>query len=340
MSYYLVHTTYLVLFVSVFARQLCLPIPALLFLLSGGALAGSGKLSYFITLSVGVLGCVLADLIWYEAGRVRGKQVLRLLCAFAPDPSFCIRRAKTTFATKGLRLLLIAKFVPGLDAICPPMAGMAGTSRLAFILHDAGGASAWAATYITCGFYFARELDQIAQYTSTIANIAIVLFGIPLCIVFFWKLVLLGRMIRFLSSKQISPETLKARMESGNRFGIIDLLRFEDDPKDTCAIPGAVRLDPLDIRRKRHIEMPVDIDLVLYCRSKNCFVSARVAAAMRKHGIQQIRVLTGGLAAWQTLGFPVRSDFADPEEELSRLGIVVDPPWSKVKNQKPERRRA
>jgi hypothetical protein len=45
-SYYLIHTTYPILFIAVLARQLCLPIPAMLFLLSGGALAGSGKLSF------------------------------------------------------------------------------------------------------------------------------------------------------------------------------------------------------------------------------------------------------------------------------------------------------
>jgi membrane protein DedA with SNARE-associated domain/rhodanese-related sulfurtransferase len=340
MSYYLVHTTYLVIFVSVFARQLCLPVPALLFLISGGALAGSGKLNFVVAFSVGVLGCVLADLVWYEAGRLRGKPVLRLLCTFAPDPSLCIRRAKTTFTAKGLRLLLIAKFVPGLDTICPPMAGIAGASRLAFILHDAGGAAAWAAAYITGGFYFAKELNRLAEYAATIANIVVVLFGIPLLIAFVWKLVLLTRAIRLLRSHEISPETLKAGMESGRRVGIIDLLRFEDDPQDTGVIPGAVRLDPLDIRRKRHIEMPSDVDIVVYCRSKNSFVSARVAAVMRKHGIQRIRVLSGGLAAWQSSGFPVTGDFADPEAELQRLGIVVDPPWSEVKSQGRARRSA
>jgi len=35
-NYDLIHTTYPILFLSVFARQLCLPVPAILFLLSGG----------------------------------------------------------------------------------------------------------------------------------------------------------------------------------------------------------------------------------------------------------------------------------------------------------------
>jgi hypothetical protein len=126
MSYYLTHITYPILFVAVLARQLCLPVPALLFLLTGGALAGAGKLNFVGVLMVAVLGCLLADLVWFEAGRLRGKRVLRFLCALTADPSFCIRRGREIFAKKGLRLLLIAKFLPGLDGICPPLAGMLG----------------------------------------------------------------------------------------------------------------------------------------------------------------------------------------------------------------------
>ena len=59
-NYYLIHTTYPILFLSVFARQLCLPVPAILFLLSGGALAGTGRLSFTAILLVAVLGCRLA----------------------------------------------------------------------------------------------------------------------------------------------------------------------------------------------------------------------------------------------------------------------------------------
>src|SRR5271156_2798936 len=180
MNYYLTHITYPILFVAVFARQLSLPVPALLFLLTGGALAGSGKLSFVGILLVAVLGCLLADLLWYEAGRLHGKRVLRLLCALTRDPSFCMRRGKEIFAKKGLRLLVIAKFIPGLDGICPPLAGMLGSPRAAFLLHDAAGATLWAAAYIGCGVLFARHLDEAAQQISAVATALVLVLGIPL----------------------------------------------------------------------------------------------------------------------------------------------------------------
>jgi membrane protein DedA with SNARE-associated domain/rhodanese-related sulfurtransferase len=332
-SYYLVHITYPVLFLCVLARQLCLPIPAILFLLSSGALAGSGRLSYAGILAVAVLGCVMADAVWYEAGRIYGKRVLRLLCALAPDPSYCIRRARTIFAHKGLRLLLIAKFVPGLDGLCPPLAGLSGASRSSFLAHDAAGATLWASAYITFGFVFAKQVDRVGKYTSALSNAVIWILGVPLFILCVWKLFILLRMIRALRSKEITVDALRARMSSGDKLGIIDLLRFEEDPQGVPGIPGAVRLDPLDLRRRRSVAMPAEVDLILYCRSRDSFVSARVAAAMRKHGVRQIRVLVGGLAAWQSLGLPLTTEFADPEREFVRLGIEVNPPWSQLKRQ-------
>jgi membrane protein DedA with SNARE-associated domain/rhodanese-related sulfurtransferase len=325
MGYYLIHTTYLILFVSVFARQLCLPVPAILFLLAGGAMSGSGQLSFSRLVLVATLGCVLADLAWFEAGRRGGKRVLRLLCALAPDPSRCIREARTVFAKRGLPLLLIAKFVPGMDGICPPMAGIVGASRAAFIAYDAGGSALWSVAYIGCGFLFARELDRVVQYISIGANALIVIFGVPLLVLFGWKVIQLIRMIRLLRPLQITPEELKAKLDAEERLGIVDLLRFEEDPDEIAVIPGAVRLDPRELRGKKRVVVPDDLDLILYCSSKNSYVSARVAIAMRKHGVRRVLVLSGGLSAWKSLGFPLSSVIADQDAELDRLGIEVTP---------------
>lgn len=326
MSYYLTHITYPILFVAVLARQLCLPVPALLFLLSSGALAGAGKLNFVGVLLVAVLGCLLADLAWFEAGRLRGKRVLRLLCALTTDPSYCIRRGKEVFAKKGLRLLLIAKFVPGLDGICPPLAGMLGASRTAFLAHDAVGASIWVGAYIGCGFLFARQLDKVAQNISAVATAVILIFGIPLMFFFVRKIAQLALMLRLLRPLQIDPRELKTRLDSGEKFGVVDLLRFEEDPEGVATIPGAVRLDPLELRRKKRIVVPDDVNLVVYSRSRGSFVCARVAVAMRKHGIRNVHVLAGGLEAWKSLGFPLSDEFADMEAEVARLGIEFSPP--------------
>jgi membrane protein DedA with SNARE-associated domain len=63
---HLSHITYPILFLAVLGRQLCLPLPAFLFLFSAGALAGSGQLSPAMILAFAVLGCLIADPAWFE----------------------------------------------------------------------------------------------------------------------------------------------------------------------------------------------------------------------------------------------------------------------------------
>jgi membrane protein DedA with SNARE-associated domain/rhodanese-related sulfurtransferase len=335
MNYYLLHTTYPILFLSVFARQLCLPVPALLFLLSAGALAGSHKLSLPAILIVSVLGCLLGDLAWFEAGRLRGKRVLKLLCAFAPDPSYCIRHSRNVFESKGLRVLLIAKFVPGLDGITPPLAGMAGVSRARFLAYDAGGSALWSAAYVGAGFVFAEELERVVRYTSVAANALILVLGVPLVAFFVWKTLQLVDMIRRLRPLRITAQELKVRLDSGEKIGVLDLLRFEDDPRGQGGIPGAVRANPLEMRRKKRFLIPDDVTVVLYCASKNSFVSARVAATMRRSGVPRVLVLDGGLAAWKAQGFPLTCQLANPATEMERLGVTMDPPGMLPINEEP-----
>lgn len=326
MNYFLAHTTYPVVLISVFARQLCLPVPAVLFLIAGGALAGMGRISVEGILVVAVLGCLLADIVWFEAGRLYGKRVLKLLCALASDPSFCIRRARTTCGRYGLPVLLVAKFIPGLDGIAPPFAGMAGFSLVRFLLYDAGGSCLWSGAYLTVGFIFARELDKATRYISIASNVIAVGFGIPLIVLFIWKAVLLIRMIRMLGPMHIAPDVLKARLDAGDKIGIIDLQRLEDDPENLDGLPGAVRADPLELRRKRKVVIPSDVDLVLYCASENSFVSARAVAALRKKGVTRVWILNGGLGGWRASGLPLGKGFADLFEVMTRLGVKMLPP--------------
>jgi rhodanese-related sulfurtransferase len=204
---------------------------------------------------------------------------------------------------------------------------MFGISKRSFLAYDMLGSALWAGAYIGCGFLFAEKMAQVTQHLSAVADAIILIFGVPLLLLFVWKLIILVRMFRVLRFYRVTAQQLKSELDAGRKIGVIDLLRFEEDPEDEPGIPGAVRLDPREIRRKKHIHLPDDVSVVIYCRTKNSFASARVAAAMRKHGIQRVQVLAGGLEAWKTLGFPLSAEFADPLTELNRLGVEVDPPW-------------
>lgn len=157
---------YSILFATVFAHQIGLPVPAPLFLLAVGALVAARKLGLVPVLVLSVVACVLADWVWYEAGRRRGDKVLHFIHRLTRDPDAHDRRAKRTFSRYGPPLLLIAKFVPGLDAVAPPLSGTSRTSRLRFLAFDTLGATLYACAYTGLGYIFSHDLDRAAAYVG------------------------------------------------------------------------------------------------------------------------------------------------------------------------------
>ena len=157
---------YPILFAALFARQLGLPVPAPLFLLSAGALAAAGKLGLLAALSLAIIACVVGDWPWYEAGRRHGDRVLHLIHRLARDPDAHDRRAKATFARYGPPILVIAKFFPGLDLVTPPLAGTSRTSRLRFLTLDAVGAGLYSGAYAALGYLFSHDLERADAYAG------------------------------------------------------------------------------------------------------------------------------------------------------------------------------
>jgi membrane protein DedA with SNARE-associated domain len=118
-----IHLTYPAVLVAVFARQLCVPIPALVFLMAAGALSAQGQMQTSIIVFLAVAACLAADGIWFWLGRRWGSQVLRLLCRFTSDPRRCAQNANEKFRRYGPPVLCVAKFSPGPDFVTPPLIG-------------------------------------------------------------------------------------------------------------------------------------------------------------------------------------------------------------------------
>lgn len=168
---------YSVLFAAVFARQIGLPVPANLFLMAAGAIAATGQMKCGSAVALAVVACVLADWVWYEAGRWRGEKVLHFLHSFAPDPEKANRNAKSTFTRWGASILLVAKFLPGLDAVAPPLAGVSGTSRTRFLALEASGAGLWSVSYFGTGYYFSHNINRAATYAARFGTLVLAIAG-------------------------------------------------------------------------------------------------------------------------------------------------------------------
>jgi membrane protein DedA with SNARE-associated domain/rhodanese-related sulfurtransferase len=300
---------YSVLFVSVFARQMCLPVPAILFLVAAGTLAGSGRMRLAVALGLAIIACLLADMVWYEAGRRWGDQILHFVYGLALNPAAAARRSKETFVRHGPRTLMLAKFVVGLDAATPPLAGLSGTSRARFIAFDAIGAALWSGVYAGLGYLFGKDLDRAAAYAARLG----VLWGFfvlaALATYVSRKLVRWHRFVREFRMARITPEELKKKLDAGEQVMIVDLHGSRDGPRGHRGIPGAVCVDPhrlgMHDNPQKGTPIPRDREVVLYCTALHEFTSARAALELRRRGFERVRPLAGGLQAWHERGFPL-----------------------------------
>src|SRR5215472_7515434 len=157
-------------FGAVFVEQMGLPLPALPWLLAAGALAATGKFNLLLGLVVTVLACLIADAVWFYLGRFRGNQVLALLCRISLEPDSCVRRTQNVFTRYGLRGVLVAKFLPGMSTVAPPLAGMSGIGAGRFLFVDGVGALLYAGVLFGFGYFFNRQIDQIGAAIARIGG--------------------------------------------------------------------------------------------------------------------------------------------------------------------------
>jgi len=196
---------YSIFFAVLFAHQIGFPLPGPPFLLAAGALAAAGKFDVLTAISLAITACVLADWVWYEAGRRKGDKVLHFMHGLTRDPDAHDRRAKKIFARYGLSLLLVAKFVPGLDAVAPPLAGTSRISRVRFLVVDAAGAGLYTCVYGGLGYLFSNDLDRAAVYVSRMGTLLAGLAFGGFCVYIAYKLVQRYRAVRESRTKRIAP---------------------------------------------------------------------------------------------------------------------------------------
>ena len=261
---FLIHYGYFVLFGWVFAEQVGIPVPAMPLLLAAGALAGAKELNFFAALFCAGIGAVLADTIWFGVGRHKGINVLQFLCRISLEPDSCVRRTEGIFAKQGARSLLVAKFVPGLGIVTPPLAGIFHMRLRRFLLFDAIGVFAWAGTFLGIGYAFSGELERIAARLASLGGWLLVLVLGTLAAYLMYKFVGRQRFLRELRIARITVDELKEKLDAGEEVTIVDLrhsLDFEASPE---AIPGALHMDAKELEEKND-RLPRDREIILYC---------------------------------------------------------------------------
>jgi membrane protein DedA with SNARE-associated domain/rhodanese-related sulfurtransferase len=317
--------TYSGLILAVFAQQLCLPIPSAVFLMAAGALAANGEMRTTTVIVLGVLGCLAADSIWFCFGRRWGSRAVRLLCRLTADPQGFSRNAHEKFRRYGPALLSVAKFIPGLDGVMPPLGGAEGVSVAGFLAFDLVGSLLWSGFYVGLGYVFSNQVEAPIRWAKQLGTVLTLAIAAPIILYAAWRGLALLRMIRRLRLRHISPPMLARKLTSGKKVAVLDLLNFEEetDGNSLHAIPGAFSVDPSYLRRSSHVTVPDDVEIILYSSSGSEIVSARAAVDLQRIGVDKVWVLQGGLKAWCEQGYPTSQSLEAPEVIAERVGIKL-----------------
>jgi membrane protein DedA with SNARE-associated domain/rhodanese-related sulfurtransferase len=315
---FVVRHGYTVVFAWVFIEQAGLPIPSAPLLLAAGALAGTHDMNLWVALAFAVLASVTSDFIWYELGRQKGVRVLQLLCRISLEPDSCVRRTQVSFGKRGARVLLVAKFVPGLNAMAAPLAGIIRMDWRRFLAFDVLGALLWSSAFMFAGYVFSGELERIAARAAYLGTWLLVLVLAAFAGYIGWKYYKRRKFLRNLRIARITPEELKQKIDSGEDVIIVDLrhaLEFEAQPE---TIPGALHMDAAELE-EAHEVIPRDREIVLFCACPNEVTAARLALLLRSKGITRIRPLAEGYEGWRSRGYPM----SRPNDEPQAMQSVV-----------------
>lgn len=291
------------IFLVVLAKRLGVPLPVVPFLLVAGA-RGLHDVPFALeVLALATLASVIADGLWYFAGRRYGRGMLRLVCRISLSPDTCIRKSELAFAGRGGTTVAFGKFLPGVGGLVPPLAGALGMDALRFTLLNLAGSAVWTGTVLALGLLFHEQVTQALAMLQELGNNALPILLVALVAWLGW-LALRRLLVTMAALKlpRIAPEELAERIERGESVLVLDVrgtpLAMQGH------LPGALYAASEGKLMAAAARAPADMDLVAYCDCPNDVSAARLAEKLRRRGRPTI-VLAGGYSAWVAQGLPV-----------------------------------
>jgi len=104
--------------------------------------------------------------------------------------------------------------------------------------------------------------------------------------------------------RENTPEDVRRKQESGDRFHLIDVR--EDNEWEKGRAKGAIHLGKGIIERDIETAIPDhQSEIVLYCGGG--YRSALAADALQKMGYENVISMDGGWKRWVELGYPIES---------------------------------
>jgi membrane protein DedA with SNARE-associated domain/rhodanese-related sulfurtransferase len=321
---FFVHYAYGILFLWVLVEQLGVPVPSIPLLIAAGTLSATHRIHAFPAMVAILTACTIADSLWYFAGVHYGNRVVKLICRLSMEASTCVKKTESYFGKHGATTLLFAKFVPGLSAVAPPIAGETGMSYARFMAYDLVGSIIWASVYVFGGRFFGDIAKRSAPFIHFLTRFGVLLFVLAIIGFILRRIWNQRAFLKTLKDAGVTGPELQAMMEAAKASGgklpfIVDLRHPLDYLPDPRVLPGAVRISPIDL--EKHCDLlPRDADVILYCTCPNDETSGTLARRLQKLGVHRVRPLRGGFEGWRDAGLPLLAyDETAPRQRAPEL---------------------
>jgi len=260
------HHGYLLIFIIVLAEAIGLPVPAAVALVAGGAAAAAGTLSVPKALILALVGMLIGDTLLFVLGRYMGWRLLGFLCRLSVNPESCILRSAESFYKRGKTTLLIAKFIPGVNTMAPPLAGSMKMRPQQFLRLDCAGASLYILAYGGLGFLFRDFLAAITrgfQAASHVFGEVLLVAAIGYVAYRIW-LYDKNKVYRVVPRVQVEELARRLASEEKDKVLILDVRSHGYYDAGAARIKGSIRIEPNNLSEELKC-LPRDKDIYLYC---------------------------------------------------------------------------
>jgi membrane protein DedA with SNARE-associated domain/rhodanese-related sulfurtransferase len=291
-------------FINVLVDQIGIPVPAVPTLIVAGAIAATGAMPLASLFLWAVVACLIADCAWYMIGQIYGIRVLKLLCRISLEPDSCVSQTQTRFERWGINSLVVAKFIPGLAIIAPPMAGAMRIGWPKFLALSIAGGMLWVGSALIAGMLFRTQIEALLIRIDDIGSLVLLMAGCALGLYVSYKWWERERFYKSLRMARIDVAELYQLMEAGAQPVIVDVRSSTARALEPTWIPGSLHV-PLDDVTSRMKDLPRDREIILYCACPSEASAARVARILMNQGFKKVRPLHGGLEAWVAAGYAV-----------------------------------
>lgn len=144
-------------------------VPSTVVLIGAGALVGAGKLPFIPVLVLASVGAAIGDALSFWIGH-HYKERVRTVWPFSRYATL-LDRGEAFFRAHGGKSIFLGRFVPGIKAIVPGIAGMTGMNFSWFTFVNVTSAVVWAAAHIVPAAGLGLGLSSIGNFDPRLAMV-------------------------------------------------------------------------------------------------------------------------------------------------------------------------